>query len=189
HGRWLGEVLLERDDVVFCEVKTGEDEILFRGGTADGRHTRHYSFPVTLMSASSTSDGSMSEGGIPETQTDTGTLSVALSAADTNRPLTEARGTIIVAVLTGTAVAVLFVTLIVRRAVGNSVTRLLNEATIASAGYLRQPTASAANDEFEQLAGILHSVSAGFREAVDTQGRCAVRTGREPASVEHVMPR
>lgn len=143
----------------------------------------------TLTSASLTGDGSASEGGIPNTQADTGRLSAALSATDVNRALAEARSTIIVAVLAGTAVAVLLVTLIVRRTVGNSVTRLLNEAKIASAGYVRQASAPTAGDEFEQLADILHSVSARLREAVDAQGRRAAQIRHVPASVEQAMPR
>jgi methyl-accepting chemotaxis protein len=167
-----GETLLERDDVVFCEVRTGEGEILFRGGVANNEQSRHYSFPMAL------------ERGPSE---DAGTLSLALSTLEVDRAVTEARGMIIVAIMANTALAAFFVTLIVRRVIGNSVTRLLKEARIASAGYIhQQTTAPRACDEFEQLTHALRAMSTRLRETVDKQSQLAAQAAPIPTPLERV---
>lgn len=167
-----GKTLLERDNVVFCEVRTGEGETVFRGGVADDEQSRHYSFPVAL------------EQGPSE---DAGTLSLALSTLEVDRALTEARGMVVVASLANTALAAFFVTLVVRRVIGNSVTRLLKEARIASAGYIhQQTTAPRACDEFEQLTNALRAMSTRLRETVDRQSKLAAQAAPKSTPLERV---
>jgi methyl-accepting chemotaxis protein len=154
HGSNLGETLLEQGDVAFCEVKSADGQMLFRGGTADARHSRRYSFPVILQAES---DG------------ENGTLSLALSTAAVDHAVTEARSTIIVAILANTALAAFIVALIVRRTIGNSVTRLLKQVRVVSAGRLRYPTLSQDCDELAQLAEMVNTMAAQLQATTEKE--------------------
>ena len=178
----LGEELLSQDDVTFCEIQSGAGQVLFRGQTAEDKQSRSYSFTVA-MPTTSTGHGELeNERGFLQSETERRTVSLGLSTVENERILREARGTIIVAVLFSTAVAVFFLTLIARRAVGNSFTRLLNEVKITSAAYVDHQKAFPACDEVEQLAHALHAMSAQLREAVEKQDRFTAQTTRKPAS-------
>ena len=167
----LGETLLEQEGVVFCEVQTVDGQVLCRGGTADAKRSRHYAFPVGLPGGAAGNAG---------------TLSLALSTAKVHRALAEARGMIVVAILANTALAAFIVSLIVRRTIGNSLTRLVKEAKIASAGYVHQQTAAPpACDEFEQLTNALRAMATRLREMVDKQNKLAAQAAAEPTPLEH----
>lgn len=179
----LGATLLEQYDVLFCEVKVDESHTLFRGGTFSAAPCRHYSFPLAPKSASGT------ENHPAMAKAPVGTISLALSTTSIEQALTEARGTIVVAILAGTAVALLLATLTVRYTVGNSISRLLREVKTASFGHLNHRTSSHACDEFEQLAAMFNAITVQLQNVVKREKKLTTEALAEPAyKTESVRP-
>jgi hypothetical protein len=175
-AQWLGTTLLEQKDVLFCEVKVGEDQTLFRGGTLDERPNRRYTFPLAAQNQSHINIEATSADHPSVTGVSAGTLYLALSTADIEGALTEARGTLAVGILAGTAFALLLTILIVRYTIGNAVTRLLRNAKIASTHHLGHSTSSPTGDALEQLGEMLNTLTTELQDVVEKEKRLTAQT-------------
>jgi len=186
-ARWLGTTLLEQKDVLFCEVKVGEDQTLFRGGTPDEGPSRRYTFPLAAQNQSRTNIKATSADHSSVTGVSTGTLSLALSTADIESALAEARGTLAVGILAGTAFALLLTTLIVRYTIGNAVTRLLRNAKIASIHHLDHSTSSPDGDALEQLGEMFNTLTTELQDVVEKEKRLTAQTLAEQIQSERTV--
>ncbi len=170
-ARWLGTTLLEQKDVLFCEVKVGEDQTLFCGGTPDEGPSRRYCFPLATQNQSHTNTKASSADHPSVTGVSAGTLSLALSTADIESALAEARGTLAVGILAGTAFALLLTALIVRYTISNALTRLLKNVKIASIHHLGHSTSSPDGDALEQLGEMLNTLTTELHDVVEKEKR------------------
>jgi hypothetical protein len=175
-ARWLGTTLLEQKDVLFCEVTVGQDQTLFRGGALDKRPSRRYTFPLAAQNPSPTNIKATSADNPSVTGVSAGTLSLALSTADIESALAEARGTLAVGILAGTAFALLLTILIVRYTIGNAVTRLLRNAKIASIHHRGHSTSSPNGDALEQLGEMLNTLTTELHDVVEKEKRLTAQT-------------
>lgn len=185
---WLGTTLLEQEDVLFCEVIAGEDRTLFRKGTPDEQRSRRYAFPITEQNQPSGGGEATTDDNRSQTPTATGTLYLALSTADIEQALTEAKGTLAVAILAGTAVALLLATLIVRYTIGNTVTRLIRQTRIASLRDFGHSTSSRSRDPLEQLAEMLDATTTQLQDVVEEEKNLTAQMISEQSQHEEAVP-
>jgi len=185
---WLGTTLLEQEDVVFCEVIAGEDRTLFREGTPDKQRSRRYAFPIAGQNQPSGGGEATTDNGRAQTAAATGTLYLALSTTDIEQALAKAKGTLAVAILAGTAVALLLATLIVRYTIGNTVAHLIRETRIASLGDLGHSTSSRSHDPFEQLAEMLDAMTAQVHNVVEEERNLTAQMISEQSQHGEAVP-
>lgn len=183
---WLGTTLLEQEDVVFCEVIAGEDRTLFREGTPDEQRSRRYAFPITGQNQPPGGGEATTNNDRAQTATATGTLYMALSTADIEQALIQAKGTLAMAILAGTAIALLLATLIVRYTIGNTVARLIRETQIASLRDLGHSTSSQSCDPLEQLAEMLDATTAQLQDVVEEEKNLTAQMISEQSQREPV---
>jgi len=175
-AHWLGATLLDQKDVLFCEVKTADGQTLFRGGSPDAEPTRRYAFPLIA----SRPTPAQVDGAAPDRPSATGmpngTLHLGLSTADIEDALTEARGTLAIGILGGTALVLLLTTLLVRLTVGNTVTRLLHNVRAISIRHFGSSTVSPTGDALEQLSDMLNTLTAELQDVVEKEKRLTAQT-------------
>jgi len=175
-AQWLGTTLLDQNDVLFCEVTDSDGQMLFRGGNLDAEPCRRYTFPLTTQDAPPGNTDGTAENNSPATATPNGTLYLALSTADIEAALGEARGTLVAGILAG-AGFVLFVTvLIVRYTIGNTVTRMLKSVKKASLRHYNDTTMSRTDDALEQLGAMLDTLTTELQEIVEKEKRLTAET-------------
>ncbi|UCD52779.1 MAG: hypothetical protein JSW27_09095 [Phycisphaerales bacterium] len=186
-AQWLGATLLDQEDVLFCEVKAGEGQTLFRGGSPDAEPSRRYSFPLVASRPSPGNVKTPSLGNRSAAGASSGTLYLALSTTGIENTLAEARGTLVIGILGGTALTLLLTTLIVRYTIGNTVTRLLRSVRAVSIRHFGNSTPSRAGDALEQLSEMLNILTAELQEVVEKEQRLTAETMAKQGQCEQTM--
>ena len=152
----LGAALLAHDDVLFCEIRNQQGQLVFQGAIPDRRHIRRRSVhcPVPLPPAvSGTTTGST------DASSDTLTLHIAVDRLyDT---LTQARGMAILSGIVAVTTALFFATLMVRHAFTTPLRQLLVKGQTVDPGHLDRPVDVAGIDEIGQLEDAFDRIAAG----------------------------
>jgi hypothetical protein len=183
-AQWLGTTLLDQKDVLFCEVTAPDEQTLFRGGSLDAEPGRRYSFPLITSRPSLGAGETAASNQLPTAETSNGTLYLVLSTADIESALAEARGTLAIGILGGTALVLLLTTLIVRYTVGNTVNRLLKKVRAVSIRHLDASPAARTGDALEQLGEMLDTLTTELREVVERETRLTAQTIAEQSQHE-----
>ena len=148
----MGKGILEQQDVVFCEIMDGEEDILFRGGSKDGEHIREYTSPILTEELRESTDEGLILGFEEKETKEIGRIRLVLSLVNLRNALSETKRTVGVLMTVGIVLAAMFITVLVRLILSRPIGQLIRGTERISRGDLGHKVPLKGKDEIGLLA-------------------------------------
>jgi len=160
-ARHLGQAIAEHEGVVFCEIKDGHRNTVFRAGDARADEVRQYTFATSLSEPPAASSDKPTA---PDT-----TVTLSFSLDDVRRALARTRATVATGAIAGAAVTWLLAALLVRDLFRQPLRRLLKKARAARVLSLTLDRHLCDGDELGQLEETLEALGAQVRRLAERE--------------------
>lgn len=148
----IGKGILEQSDVVFCEIRNIEGEILYKGGSKKAKYCREYTFPI-LTEVDTESTGEELILGFKEKETkEIGKIYLVLSISSLLKKLNKMKKAMGVLVILGIVSASILITALVRLILSKPINDLIRGIERISGGDLKYKVPIKSNDEIGELA-------------------------------------
>jgi len=148
----IGKGILEQKDVVLCEIRNEEGEILYRGGSEKGKYCREYTFPI-LTETGTESTGEELILGFKEKETrEIGEIYLVLSISSLIKKSNEMKKAMVVLVMIVIVSASILITILVRLILSKPINDLIRGIARISGGDLKYKVPLRSNDEIGTLA-------------------------------------
>lgn len=179
----VGRGALKQKDVVYCRMEDTQGEVLFEGGSRRQDHVRRCALPVLTQRRRTSSGRPISDSAEKEFE-QIGALHLWFSLVGLQRRLNQAKVTVALFVLTGTALASLFMAGLVRFVLRKPIKKLLAGTKRISGGDLQHRVVVRSKDEIGQLADSFNAMTEALRRLLQEERQLAAQAA--VAEIEHV---
>jgi len=179
----VGRGALKQKDVVYCRIENKQGKVLFEGGSGRQNDVRRYTLSV-LTQRMTKSPGRPISGSAQENGEQIGVLHLWFSLVGLQRRLSEAKITVAIFVLTGTALASLFIAWLVRFVLHKPIKKLLAGTKRISGGDLQYKVIVRNKDEIGELADSFNSMTVALRKLLQEERKLAAQAA--VAEIEHI---
>lgn len=155
----IGNVALRQKDVVYCEIKDKDGNILFEGGSKKEKYIRAYTVPIVTEKIAETPDEMIFAGSQEKKFENIGKLYLAFSLSPLMKKMDEQRNAVIFLISVGIAVMFLFISLLVRFILGRHINELIRGTRKIAAGDLNYKVSINSKDEVGLLAASFNKMT------------------------------
>jgi signal transduction histidine kinase len=160
----LAQALLKQKDVIFCQVKNKQGQILFQKGTQEDEYARRYVLPIMTEIATTTQGEELLLGSSEKKSEQIGDVCLLFSLVSLRDTVNEAKATIIIFVVVGTSCAILFIVVLIKLILSRPIGELLKGISRISGGDLSYKVSVGTKDEIGQLADSFNSMTEHLRD-------------------------
>jgi len=169
----IAKALLEQKDVVFCQIKDKQGQILFQEGTQQDEYVRKHVLPIMTEKTTTTPSEELLLGQAEKEFEEIGNVCLLFSLAGLRNTLNDAKSTIIVFVVIGMSCAMLFIIVLIKLILSRPIGELIKGIAIISGGDLRYKVSVGTKDEIGQLADSFNSMTEHLRDLMHKERELA----------------
>ncbi|MDI6791438.1 MAG: histidine kinase dimerization/phosphoacceptor domain -containing protein, partial [bacterium] len=163
----IAEGALNQKDVIFCEIRDNEGEILFQGGTKEEAHVKEYTAPILTEKIKEPAGEELILGAEEKEIEEIGEIYLVLSLANMRAKLNEASKTIAVIITLGILFTSLCITVSIRYFLGQPIKKLVMGTEMIASGDLSYNVPIRTRDEIGELAASFNKMTGDLRKYRD----------------------
>lgn len=163
----IAKGVLNQKDVIFCEIKDSEGEILFQGGTKEKKYVNEYTAPILAEKIKEPEGEELILGEGEKKTEEIGQIYLVLSLAGMRAKLSEAKETTGLIVTLGILLTSLFIALMIKYFLGWPIEKLVLGTEIVAGGDLNYKVPVKTRDEIGELAASFNKMTEDLHKSRD----------------------
>ncbi|MEW5767309.1 MAG: PAS domain S-box protein [bacterium] len=163
----IAKGVLDQKDVIFCEIKDSQGEILFQGGAKEAKYINEYRAPILTEKVKEVEEEGLILGAGEKETEEVGQIYLVLSLDSMRAKLSEAKKTTGLIITLGILLTSLVIALLIRYFLGGPIKKLVMGTEIVAGGDLNYKVPVKTRDEIGELAASFNKMTRDLYKSRD----------------------